>query len=165
MLGDAIGDLLPSALAVAHSPIPIVAVILVLSAPWARRSPCRRQHGMGGRPLGVNVIVVLVLGGGSDAQDTGVNWLKVALGAMFLVMAAKQWQGRPKAGEDPPMPGWMAGISAAPPLRAAVLGAALSGANPKNVALTLAASASIAEAARPRPTRRSRSWCSSCSDR
>jgi threonine/homoserine/homoserine lactone efflux protein len=146
VLGDAIGDLLPSALAVALSPIPIVAVILVLGAPRARAAGPAFALGWVAGLVGVSVIVVLVLGGGSDAQDTGVNWLKVALGAMFLVMAAKQWQKRPKAGEDPPMPGWMAGISAAPPLRAAVLGAALSGANPKNVALTLAASASIAEA-------------------
>ena len=36
MLGDAIGDILPQALAVALSPIPIVAVILVLGTSSAR---------------------------------------------------------------------------------------------------------------------------------
>jgi threonine/homoserine/homoserine lactone efflux protein len=40
----------------------------------------------------------------------------------------------------------MATIDAASPARTAVLGAALSGANPKNLALTLAAAASIADA-------------------
>ena len=40
----------------------------------------------------------------------------------------------------------MATIDTATPARAALLGAALSGANPKNLALTLAAVASIAEA-------------------
>ena len=40
----------------------------------------------------------------------------------------------------------MSGIETVTPPRAAVLGARLSGANPKNLALTLAASASIAEA-------------------
>ena len=35
MLGDAIGDLLPSAVGVALSPIPIVAVILMLGTPRA----------------------------------------------------------------------------------------------------------------------------------
>ncbi len=40
----------------------------------------------------------------------------------------------------------MATIDRAPPARAAVLGLALSGANPKNLALTLTAAASIAEA-------------------
>jgi Sap, sulfolipid-1-addressing protein len=36
MLGEAIGDLLPSAVGVALSPIPIVAVILMLGTPRAR---------------------------------------------------------------------------------------------------------------------------------
>jgi hypothetical protein len=36
MLGDAIGDLLPSAVGIALSPIPIVAVILMLGTPRAR---------------------------------------------------------------------------------------------------------------------------------
>jgi hypothetical protein len=36
MLNEAIGDLLPSALAIALSPIPIVAAVVVLGAPNAR---------------------------------------------------------------------------------------------------------------------------------
>lgn len=71
---------------------------------------------------------------------------EVAIGMLFLLMAAKQWQKRPKDGEDPATPGWMTSMDSASPPRAAVIGAALSGANPKNLALTLAASASIAEA-------------------
>ncbi|HEX6698003.1 MAG TPA: GAP family protein [Solirubrobacteraceae bacterium] len=65
---------------------------------------------------------------------------------MFLVMAAMQWKKRPREGREPETPKWMATIDSAPPSRTAVLGAALSGANPKNLALTLAASATIAEA-------------------
>jgi len=61
-------------------------------------------------------------------------------------MAAKQWKQRPKPGEEPRTPGWMATVDRATPARAALLGAALSGANPKNLALTLTAAASIAEA-------------------
>ena len=61
-------------------------------------------------------------------------------------MAAKQWTKRPKEGVEPEMPAWMATIDTATPPRAALLGAALSGANPRNLALTLAAVASIAEA-------------------
>ena len=36
MLGEVIGDLLPSAVGVALSPVPIVAVILMLGTPRAR---------------------------------------------------------------------------------------------------------------------------------
>jgi threonine/homoserine/homoserine lactone efflux protein len=69
-----------------------------------------------------------------------------AIGLLFLVMAARQWHKRPKAGEAAEMPAWMATVDAIAPGRAFVLGAALSGANPKNLALTLAASGSIAQA-------------------
>ena len=70
----------------------------------------------------------------------------MGLGLLFLVMAAMQWKKRPREGRAPEMPKWMATIDTASPSKAGVLGAALSGANPKNLALTLAASASIAEA-------------------
>ncbi len=146
VLGDAIGDLLPSALAVALSPIPIVAVVIVLGTAGARTAGPAFAAGWIAGLVAVSVIVVLLLGGGSDAEETGVSWVKVAIGLLFWVMAAKQWQKRPKPGEEPAMPSWMAGIDSASPARAALLGVALSGANPKNLALTLAASASIAEA-------------------
>jgi Sap, sulfolipid-1-addressing protein len=61
-------------------------------------------------------------------------------------MAAGQWKKRPREGRKPDSPKWMATIDTATPPKAALLGAALSGANPKNLALTLAAAASIAEA-------------------
>ena len=148
VLNDVIGDLLPSAFAVALSPIPIIAIVLVLGAPKARSAGPAFALGWIGGLLAVSVIVVLVLGAGSDpdSDDPGVSWFKVALGILFLVMAANQWSKRPKDGQEPETPKWMATIDTATPSKAAVLGAALSGANPKNLALTLAAAASIAEA-------------------
>ena len=148
MLNDAIGDLLPSALAVALSPIPIVAIVLVLGAPNARTAGPAFAIGWITGLLSVSVIVVLLVGSGDDpdSDDPGLNWLKIAIGILFLLMAAKQWTKRPKQGEEPEVPSWMATIDTATPPRAALLGAALSGANPKNLALTLAAAASIAEA-------------------
>ena len=52
-------------------------------------------------------------------------------------MAAKQWTKRPRPGREPEVPGWMATIGSATAPRAALLGMALSGANAKNLALTL----------------------------
>ena len=148
MVSDAIGNLLPSALAVALSPIPIIAIVLVLGAPNARRAGPAFAVGWVAGLLAVSVVVVLLVGSGADpdSDDPGVDWLKIAIGILFLLMAAKQWTKRPKEGEEPEMPAWMATIDTATPPRAALLGAALSGANPKNLALTLAAVASIAEA-------------------
>jgi len=148
VLNEAIGDLLPSALAVALSPIPIVAVVLVLGAPRARTAGPAFALGWIAGLLAVSVVVLLLVGSGgdSDSDDPGLNWLKIAIGVLFLLMAAKQWSKRPRAGEEPDAPSWMATVDGASPARAALLGAALSGANPKNLALTLAAAASIAEA-------------------
>ena len=148
MLNEAIGDLLPSAFAVALSPIPIVAVVLVLGAPRARTAGPAFALGWIGGLLAVSVVVLLLVGSGADpdGEDPGLDWLKIAIGVLFLAMAAGQWAKRPGHGEEPAAPSWMAAVDSATPARAALLGAALSGANPKNLALTLTAAASIAEA-------------------
>jgi threonine/homoserine/homoserine lactone efflux protein len=148
MLIDTIGDLLPAALAVALSPIPIVAVVLVLGARRARTAGPAFALGWVAGLLTVSVAVVLLVGAGSDpgGDDGGLDGLKVAVGILFLAMAARQWAKRPGPGEEPAMPKWMATVDSATPARATLLGAALSGANPKNLALTLTAAASIAEA-------------------
>jgi threonine/homoserine/homoserine lactone efflux protein len=148
LLNDVIGDLLPSAFAVALSPIPIVAVVLVLGTPRARTAGSAFALGWIGGLLVVSVVVVVVLGVGDDpdSDDPGISWFKVAIGVLFLAMAFQQWKKRPQDGRQPETPKWMATIDTATPPRAALLGAALSGANPKNLALTLAAAASIAEA-------------------
>ncbi len=148
MLGEAIGGFLPSAVAVALSPFPIVGVVLVLGTPRARSAGAAFAFGWIFGLAALSAIVVLVLGSGVDSgTEKGIEWFKVAAGILLLVMAARKWGKRPRAGEVVEPPGWMASITSITVPRAALLGAGLSGANPKNLALTLAASASISEAA------------------
>ena len=149
VLNEAVGELLPAALAVALSPIPIVAVVLVLDSPRARSNGLAFAAGWVFGLTAVSVIVVLVASSASDPGTdvaTGVSWAMAGIGLLFLVMAARLWRKRPKPGEAAAMPGWMASIDSISPMRALVLGVALSAANPKNLALTLAASAAIANA-------------------
>jgi len=147
MLGEAVGGLLPSAIAVALSPIPVVGVVLVLGTPRARTSGIAFAAGWVVGLAALSTIVVLALGSGVDSgTESGIEWFKVAVGIAFLAMAAQQWRKRPRDGDGAEMPKWMDSIAAVTAPRAAALGAALSGANPKNLALTLAASASISEA-------------------
>lgn len=149
MLGQAqaIGDLLPSAIAVALSPIPIIAVVLVLGAPNARTAGPTFALGWVIGLAAVSAVVVLALGTSIDPDtETGIEWFKVAVGILFLLMAAKQWRKRPRDGKPSEMPKWMSTVDSISAPRAGLLGAALLGANPKNLALTLAAAASIAEA-------------------
>jgi threonine/homoserine/homoserine lactone efflux protein len=149
VLLQAIGSLLPAALAVALSPIPIIGIILVLGTPRARTSGPAFALGWIAGLTTVSVLVIVVAGGSSDPDSgaaTGVNWVQVAIGVLFLVMAARQWRTRPKPGQVAEQPKWMATIDRVTPPKAFGLGVALSAANPKNLALTLAAAASIAQA-------------------
>jgi threonine/homoserine/homoserine lactone efflux protein len=149
MLSEAVGDLLVSAAAVALSPIPIVAVVVMLGTPRARSAGLAFSAGWVAGLATVSVIVVVVLADSDDPDSvaaTGVDWLDVAVGVLFLLLAGAQWKRRPRPGRPPETPRWMATVDTMTPARAAGLGVLLSGANPKNLALTLAASASIAEA-------------------
>jgi threonine/homoserine/homoserine lactone efflux protein len=146
---QAIGDLLPSAVGVALSPVPIIAVILMLGTPRARSNGPAFAVGWVLGLVIVSVIVVLVASGADDpdsGSSTAVDWIKVVIGAVFLLMAFGQWRKRPKPGEEAEMPKWMSAIDRFTAGKSLGLGALLSGANPKNLALTLAASTTIAQA-------------------
>ena len=54
------------------------------------------------------------------------------------MLAIRQWRSRPRDGEEPHMPRWMATIDEFTAGRAFGLSALLAGVNPKNLALTLA---------------------------
>ena len=147
-MGEVIGDLLPSAIGVALSPVPIIAVILMLGTLRARATgPAFAAGWVLGLTL-VSVVVLLITGDADDVDSgtsTAVDVIKLAIGVLFLLLALKQWQGRPRPGLAPAEPKWMAAVDGITAGRSLVLGTALSGANPKNLALTLAAAASIAQ--------------------
>jgi threonine/homoserine/homoserine lactone efflux protein len=152
-MGAAIGDVLGLAAGVAVSPLPIVAMILVLATPRGRASGS--LFGLGWL-AGLSILgaVVLLLAGPAGASDDGepaawTGWLKLLLGVLALLLAARQWRDRPAPGAAPEMPKWMAGLDKLKPGGALGLGALLSGVNPKNAALTIAAAATIAGAGLP----------------
>jgi threonine/homoserine/homoserine lactone efflux protein len=149
MLTEAIGNALPMALGVALSPIPIVAIILMLATPKARSDGPMFALGWVLGLTSVSIVVLLVAHGASNNDSTSsdsVDTLQLVLGVLFLWMAAKQWRKRPKPGAEPEMPKWMATIDSFGEGKAFGLGVILSAANPKNLALTLAAAGSIAQA-------------------
>ena len=147
MLGEAIGDLLPSAVGVALSPIPIVAVVLMLGTPRAGTNGPAFAAGWVVGLVAVGVIVLLVAGDADSSDDTSTaaDVVTLVFGLLLLAVAVKQWRGRPRPGEEPEVPKWMAAIDSFTPGRSFALGALLSGINPKNLALTLAAAASLAQ--------------------
>jgi hypothetical protein len=149
-MGAAIGDVLGLAAGVTVSPLPIVAMILVLATPRGRVNGS--LFGIGWL-AGLSILgtVVLLLTGPADPSDDGTpaawtGWLKLLLGVLALLLAARQWRGRPAEGAAPELPKWMAGLDKLKPGGALGLGALLSGVNPKNAGLTIAAAATIAGA-------------------
>jgi hypothetical protein len=84
--------------------------------------------------LAVVGVIVLAVAGPTDASDEGdpATWVAVVelvLGALLLLVAVKQWRGRPRDGEVPSMPKWMGAIDGFTPVKSAGAGALLSGVN------------------------------------
>jgi Kef-type K+ transport system membrane component KefB len=148
-MGDAIGQSLPLAVGVALSPVPIIAVVLMLTTPRARTNgPAFVLGWLVG--LGVVGAVVLALAGPGGASEEGqpaawVSWLKLLLGLGLLLVAARQFRGRPREGEEAPLPRWMGAIDRFTPPQALGGGAGLAAANPKNLLLAVGGAAAIAQ--------------------
>jgi len=150
-LGEAIGSLLPAAVAVAISPIPIIAVIVMLGTPKAKVNGPAFGVGWIVGLSAVSTIVLLVTNGvGASDPDsgasTGGNTFQLVLGVVLLALAAKQWRKRPAAGEEAEMPKWMDGVDHFAPPMAAGMGVLLSAVNPKNLILAMSAGAAIGQA-------------------
>jgi threonine/homoserine/homoserine lactone efflux protein len=148
-MADAIGQVLALGVVVALSPIPLIAVVLMLGTPRARVNGPAFVLGwvIGLAVVGAIVLVVAgVAGADGDAEPaTWVDVLKIALGVLLVLLAAKQWRGRPRDRAATEMPGWMRTIDTFTPGRTIAVAAASSAANPKNLVLTVGAAAAIAQ--------------------
>ena len=148
-MGPSISEVLPFAIGVAISPIPLIAVILMLFTP---RAKVNGTAFLAGWVVGLSVLAAVVYfvadaanaGTDSDASDT-TSTVKVVLGVVLIVLAARKWRQRPAPGSDPEMPKWMAGVDHFTPARAAGLGVVLGAVNPKNLILTVGAAAGLAQ--------------------
>ena len=112
-MGSVIGEILPLAIGIAISPIPIIAAILMLLSPRAKTTSV-------GFLLGwlAGIVIAIVCSpccrrccrsrtsGSSPVHAV----IKIILGAVLLFLAAKQWRGRPAEGEQAEMPKWMSAI-------------------------------------------------------
>ncbi|AOP45339.1 GAP family protein [Streptomyces lydicus] len=154
-MGHAVGDVLGLAAGVAVSPLPIVAIILVLATPQGRRNGTLFALGwvVGLAALGALMLAVGGTGGASAHKHpaTWVGALKLALGALLVLFGARQWRRRPKDASQAQLPKWMAAIDHFTPVKILGLGLLLSAGNLKNAPLTIAAGASISSAGLPVP--------------
>ena len=143
---DLIGTILPLALVVGLSPLPILPMVLVLMTPRARPNSLAF---LGAWFVALTAIVLgaLLLAGVRDPappDETGIGWIQVVTGLAFLALALIKWLGRPRPGESKEPPSWMTALDSYTPRQSAVLGAGLAAGNPKNLVMAIAAGAEIA---------------------
>jgi len=152
-MGQGISEVLPFAVGVAISPVPIIAVILMLFSSRAHvNGPLFLLGWVAGlSALSVAVYVIADTIGVSERSSgsDGVAWLDVVLGVLLLLVAGRSWRKRPRPGSDPELPKWMAGVDAIAPGKALVLGLLLSAVNPKNLALGVGAAGGVAHLGLP----------------
>jgi hypothetical protein len=148
-VGQAIGQILSFAVGVAISPVPIIGVVLMLATLRARvTGPAFLVGWLAG--LAILGTVVLLISSGADASSAGkpatwVSILKLVLGALLLLVALKQWRGRPRGDQQAQLPKWMQAVDRVSTVKALGLGALLAAANPKNGLMTVGAAAAIAQ--------------------
>jgi threonine/homoserine/homoserine lactone efflux protein len=135
--------------AVAISPLPIMAVCLLLTTRRGRAMGLLFELGWAAGLTALGLIVLRVLGPSSSATE-GTNhwrgWFEVGFGVALLILSLQQFRQRPDRGTLVAPPGWVTVLDRTSPPGALGLGALLAVANPKNGPLTVAASASIASA-------------------
>jgi threonine/homoserine/homoserine lactone efflux protein len=148
-MGQAIGQVLAFGVGVALSPVPIIAVVLMLATPKGR---VNGPAFLAGWVLGIAVLgtIVLLVSSGASASKHGtpatwVSIVKIVLGALLLALAVKQWRGRPRGDREPELPAWMKTVDTFTSVRSTGIGVALSAVNPKNLLLVVGAAAAIAQ--------------------
>lgn len=148
-MGQAISEILTFAVGVAVSPVPIIAVTLML---FSQRARVNGPVFLFGWVVALAIVsgVVYALADQADAAtDTttsdAIAWGKIVFGVLFLLLATRNWRNRPAPGAQAEMPKWMAGIDALKPVKALGLGLLLAGVNPKNLMLAAAAGAGLAQ--------------------
>ncbi|MFV0258099.1 MAG: GAP family protein [Acidimicrobiales bacterium] len=145
-----IAGLLDSAFGVALSPVPLIALIVLLfSTKPVAKSVAFTLGWMVGVAIPLVAAVVFDVGASSGSDERGGGPLSIVLGLLLLFLAAKQWSQRPKGDEPVEPPAWMAKVDQMSPLVAGGLGLLLAAVNAKNTPIDLAAGIQIAGADLP----------------
>jgi len=144
-MGDAVEGALGYALGIAASPIPIVAVIVMIFSTRPRlNSVVFTSTWVAG--IAVVAFVVAIAPGlefDDDAPGTTRSLVRLGVGVVFLLLAVRNWRRRPGPDDEPTLPRWMEVEDRVGPATAIGLGLVLSILNPKDVTLAAAGGAAI----------------------
>jgi len=135
------GEMVPFAVVVALSPLPIIAVLLLLAAPDGL---------VGGALFAVGRVVtlallVLLLSFATDLIDDAAGStlpaavLRILLGVVLVVAGVRKWLKHPRDDAPEALPGWMRAIDTMGAGASLRLGAIVTLANPKELAMAAGA--------------------------
>jgi len=147
-MSAAIGDLLPLAVAVAISPIAVIALVLIL---LSRRATSNGPAYLLGWIVGlaIAVTVTLTLVGlinrtPPSSSTTLSSLLKLLIGALLFYLGVRQLRNLRKSGQEPSLPRWMSSVDSFTPARAFALAVLLSSVS--NLAIIVTAALTISRA-------------------
>jgi threonine/homoserine/homoserine lactone efflux protein len=134
------------AIGVALSPLPILAMLLVLGGgrPTAAGSAFWLAWTAGVAVPTIAFVVAAERAGATDGESRAIAAGEIAVGVAFLVVAIRLALA-PRRVRSDTAPPWLEALDRSGPRRAAILGVMLSAGNPKNLALMLTAAVAIAQ--------------------
>lgn len=145
-----IGQILPLAIAVALSTVPIIAAILIL---LSDARPLVSIALLVGWACGMALIltaftvgVALIPASSPARSSTTIGVTRIALGTALLVYSILKWRGRTRDATHTPR--WMEALNRITPIGAFGFGAALA-LRPKNIVLSIAGAVVIGDASLP----------------
>lgn len=146
-------EFLPYAIAVALSPMPIAALILMLLSKRAKINSVMFAIGWILGLAGLVLIVTFLVGESAHtvSADSGLNLKTLidgVLGVVLVGFAIKQWKNRSKPGKTPKMPKWMSAVETFSPTKALGIGFLLATINLKNTPMGITAGAAISQLAK-----------------
>lgn len=146
----ALGEILPLAIGITISPVPIIATILMLLSPRAATTSVGFLVGwVLGTIATITVFTLMstvIAPADPEAPRPIAGVVAILLGLALMALAVRGYRGRPREGDEPALPGWMSAIDSMSATRATILGLVLSAANPKNLLLCAGAGLAIGTA-------------------
>lgn len=147
-MGELLANLIPLAIGLAISPIPIIAVILMLSSKKAVVNAIVFDAAWLFAIIGTSAVVLLCFGSesisGSRGAGTASDIVHLAFGVLLLALAAKRFMQKRKGVPDK-QPKLLASIETIKPLEAMLFGFAMVVLNPKNLVILLSALAQVVQ--------------------
>jgi threonine/homoserine/homoserine lactone efflux protein len=137
------GQLLPLALTIALSPLPLAALLLMLLAPDGFKSAVGFSIGWFLGLLFSATVLALLSSLLPHDRAAGSRALQIVLplllGGALIVLGLVQWHDRPGRGAEVPLPRWLSVLDRLSPARATLIGVGYAAFRPKNLVVAAAA--------------------------